>query len=111
MKVIAAIVNGESLRNGERSQQEQVEAFQDLCNLNGVGRCLTMLLATLEKRKWNKPQLLLLGEDVVKLNCHLKEVAKEYSAKLDILPFDSDAWYTLAKVTLCQLILFNRRRS
>lgn len=102
MKVIAPIVNGESLRNGERSQQEQIEAFQDLQpEMVWVG----------VKRKWNKPQLLLLGEDVVKLNCHLKEVAKEYSAKLDILPFDSDAWYTLAKVTLCQLILFNRRRS
>ncbi|XP_033100811.1 uncharacterized protein LOC117104222, partial [Anneissia japonica] len=90
--------------------QEQCEAFENLCEIEWPDEVSNHARSTLYKQKWNKPIMLPL-EDVVALNVFLKKKSKECSEKLEACKSDTDAWYTLAKVTLCQLILFNRKRS
>ncbi|KAJ8043636.1 hypothetical protein HOLleu_10822 [Holothuria leucospilota] len=111
LKACAAILKGEALQSLDKVGQEAAESFEDLCSLEWSTEVSHHALGTLAKRHWNKPQNLPLGEDVVKLNRHLKKVAQDNAEKLCKDPSDTSAWYELSKATLCQLIVFNRRRA
>ena len=64
----------------------------------------------LETRKWNKPQLLPLTEDLKKLKDHLASVKKQAIDQLARDNGNVGAWRNLCSVTLANLILLNRRR-
>ncbi|KAM4577992.1 uncharacterized protein V3H82_012082 [Fundulus diaphanus] len=66
-------------------------------------------LQNLKEGKWNTPQLLPFTDDVKKMHMYLNDCRKEYQCKLRENP-DKKNWSKLANVTLCEVILFNRRR-
>ncbi|KAF6728633.1 N-lysine methyltransferase SETD8-A, partial [Oryzias melastigma] len=67
-------------------------------------------LRTLREAKWNAPQLLPFTEDVMKLHSYLEKQQNQYCTELST-ETSPQTWANLAKVTLGQVILFNRRRS
>ncbi|XP_033108973.1 uncharacterized protein LOC117110386 [Anneissia japonica] len=111
LKRCCSIKRAIALKSRDVATQEQCEAFENLCEIEWPDEVSNHAWSTLYKQKWNKPIMLPLEEDVVALNVFLKKKSKECSEKLEACKSDTDAWYTLAKVTLCQLILFNRKRS
>ncbi|XP_034545081.1 uncharacterized protein LOC117816825 isoform X3 [Notolabrus celidotus] len=66
-------------------------------------------LRNLSEAKWNAPQLLPFAEDVKKMHEHLNVQRKDCQTKLQQEP-NKKHWAELAKMTLCEVILFNRRR-
>lgn len=62
---------------------------------------------SLSEKKYNTPKMLPLSEDVNKLNSYLKEKIREPLMKFS----NGSAFYLeLAKMTLCHMTLFNRKR-
>ncbi|KAF7645898.1 hypothetical protein LDENG_00196890 [Lucifuga dentata] len=66
-------------------------------------------LGTLEQAKWNKPQLLPFTQDVTTLHKFLSIEHAKYMKDLEEEP-NKKSFANLAKVTLTQVVLFNRRR-
>lgn len=66
-------------------------------------------LQNLKEAKWNAPQLLPFTDDVKRMHMYLDDVRQESLSKLNDDP-NKKNWSKLAKVTLCEVILFNRRR-
>ncbi|XP_034092633.1 uncharacterized protein LOC117559977 isoform X2 [Gymnodraco acuticeps] len=67
-------------------------------------------LRTLQESKWNAPQLLPFTKDVQTLHSYLDVQQQEVHIKLSA-DKSPQTWSQLAKVTLTQVILFNRRRA
>lgn len=67
-------------------------------------------LRTLQESKWNTPQLLPFTSDVQKLHTYLDVQQKQVYSKLST-EASPETWKELAKLTLTQVILFNRRRA
>ncbi|XP_051982430.1 uncharacterized protein LOC127643662 [Xyrauchen texanus] len=66
-------------------------------------------LTTLKEAKWNTPQIIPFTQDVKVLHAHLEKKHKQFLSKLRNCP-SAKSYSALAKVTLTQVILFNRRR-
>ncbi|XP_051812170.1 uncharacterized protein LOC110965813 [Acanthochromis polyacanthus] len=66
-------------------------------------------LQTLREAKWNTPHLLPFTEDVKMMHMHLDKCREEYKKTLKNNP-NKKNWSKLATLTLCEVILFNRRR-
>lgn len=60
----------------------------------------------LEQRKWNKPNVLSLTEDIVKMHNHLKNVENKSREELAKSP-NAIAWRTLAESVLYEKTFFN----
>ena len=75
------------------------------------GTCVfpSRALQTLEEGKWNTPQLLPFTEDVKKMHTHVDKCIQDYLSSLKGDP-NKKNWSKLASLTLCEVILFNRRR-
>lgn len=101
-------VNG--IKAGDDFIRNNAERFEELCKLEWSSTVSSHALSTLHQRKWNKPTILPLSEDVVKLHRHLSSKMAESKDMLSTAP-DKLAWNTLATATLSKVILFNRRRS
>ncbi|PIK35880.1 hypothetical protein BSL78_27293 [Apostichopus japonicus] len=101
-------VAGIKLEDGEL--KDYAERFEELCNLEWADSVSSHALSTLYQRKWNKPTILPLSEDVVNLHKHLNVKITESTKRLSTDP-DKLAWYSLATATMAKIILFNRRRS
>ncbi|XP_040904808.1 uncharacterized protein LOC121188928 [Toxotes jaculatrix] len=67
-------------------------------------------LRTLQESKWNAPLLLPFTKDVQTLHSYLDEQQQNILSKLSTETCPQ-AWRQLAKITLTQVILFNRRRA
>ncbi|XP_076011575.1 uncharacterized protein LOC143004514 [Genypterus blacodes] len=93
--------NEEFLKNLERSRS-LYEKKWDVC-------VSSRALQTLEEGKWNTPQLLPFTEDVKKMHMHIENCRPEYQSRLKNDPQKKN-WSKLANLTLCEVILFNRRR-
>ncbi|XP_074544700.1 uncharacterized protein LOC141804256 [Halichoeres trimaculatus] len=66
-------------------------------------------LRNLRESKWNKPLLIPYCEDVVKLHNHIDAERSKCQSSLKNEPNKSN-WLRLAKLTLCEVIVFNQRR-
>lgn len=66
-------------------------------------------LGTLHEAKWNKPQILPFTEDVKKLHSFLDGEQRKYMSVLQEEP-NPKHYACLTKVTLTQVVLFNRKR-
>ncbi|XP_059198023.1 uncharacterized protein LOC131978403 isoform X2 [Centropristis striata] len=93
--------NEEFLKNLERSRG-LYEKKWDVC-------VSSRALQTLRESKWNSPQLLPFTEDVKNMHMHIDKCRQEYQSRLQNDP-NKKNWSKLASLTLCELILFNRRR-
>lgn len=67
-------------------------------------------LRTLQASKWNTPQLLPFTSDVQKLHTYLDVQQKQVYTKLST-EASPETWKELAKLTMTEVILFNRRRA
>ncbi|XP_023805402.1 uncharacterized protein LOC111946283 isoform X2 [Oryzias latipes] len=66
-------------------------------------------LQTLTEAKWNTPHLLPFTDDVKKMHIYIDECRKASQNNIKDNP-NKKTWTRLANVTLCEVILFNRRR-
>ena len=89
-----------------------------LKNLERSGRCekkwdvhvlSRALKETLKEATRNTPQLLPFTEDVKNMHMYLEKCRGEYQRGLQNDP-NTENWTKLANLTLCEVILFNRRR-
>ncbi|XP_030019143.1 uncharacterized protein LOC115439448 [Sphaeramia orbicularis] len=66
-------------------------------------------LQTLREAKWNTPHLVPFTEDVKAMHVHLDKCREEYKKTFENDP-NKKNWSKLATLSLCEVILFNRRR-
>ncbi|XP_067456263.1 uncharacterized protein [Thunnus thynnus] len=93
--------NEQFLKNLERSRG----LYDKKWNVSVSSRALQ----TLREGTWNTPQLLPFTEDVKNMHMHLDSCREEYQSRLKNDP-NKRNWSKLAILTLCEVILFNRRR-
>ncbi|XP_070820041.1 uncharacterized protein [Chaetodon trifascialis] len=93
--------NEDFLKNLERSRG-LYEKKWDVC-------VSSRALQTLKEGKWNTPQLLPFTEDVKNMHLYLDKCRQEYRNRLESDQSKTN-WSKLASLTLCEVILFNRRR-
>ncbi|KAK0144115.1 N-lysine methyltransferase KMT5A-A [Merluccius polli] len=88
-----------------KNAEEFIQLYQDSWKYDIGSQALTQL----NQAKWNAPQLLPLTQDVQTLHFDLSEKQQK---SLNALKEETSSsnWKDLAKVTLAQLIIFNRRR-
>ena len=112
IKRCALILQASALEFNLRQKAEQAEQFRQLCEIKWPELVSTHAHRTLYQGKRNKPADLPTNADVVKISSFLhetgnREVQLLHSARgHEITP----AWKKLNEVTLCHLIIFNRRR-
>lgn len=109
LKKMANIIECEAMMSGDKNTLSNVQAFKQICDTKWSECVSSQALRNLSEAKWNSPQLLPFAEDVKKMHQYLDSQSKEYQTKLEEEP-SIKHWAELAKVTLCQVILFNRRR-
>ena len=88
-----------------KNAEDFMQLYQDSWKYDVGSQALTQL----NQAKWNAPQLLPLTQDVQTLHFHLSEKQQQLLNALKEETSSSN-WKDLAKVTLAQLIIFNRRR-
>lgn len=110
LKKIADIVECEAMIAGQDKVVQNAKRFKHLYATKWNECVSASALKTLYESKWNNPQLLPFTEDVKKMHLHLELRRKEYQSKLN-MEKNSKHWSNLARVTLCEVTLFNRRRS
>lgn len=106
---VSYILQGQALRQDDEDLKKRAEQFGKLIELEWTTHVSSNALKTMEQKKWNSPQMLPLSEDIRKLNTYLKNLERISKEALIEEPSQS-SWSELSKVTLTQLILFNRRR-
>lgn len=110
LKACAEIVEAQSLIGREKERQQEAVEFIKLCDIRWKWDVSTHALTDLSQRKFNKPQLIPLTEDLARLQKFLKENGNSMSKQLSECP-NVDAWTNLCQILLCQTVLFNRRRA
>lgn len=109
LKKIASIVECEGMMSGNEEPVQNAKVFRELCNTKWSECISSQALRTLNEAKWNAPQLLPFTEDVKKMHQYIDKKRNEFHQKLLDEP-GKKSWSELAKLTLCELIIFNRRR-
>ncbi|KAL8576182.1 hypothetical protein ACOMHN_054276 [Nucella lapillus] len=95
---------------GDEALQKATANFIELCESDWKEYVSSCALSTLEGRKYNKPHVLPLTDDLKKVTKHLEVERKKCLSELRSEP-TSSTWLYLAKVSLSNIIMFNRRRS
>lgn len=107
----ALIIKADCIRTGDPVSEKQTEKFSELASIEWNHKVSSGARTSLYERKFNKPNMLPLSEDILKIQSKLSEVMTENKKLLTSGGNNKVAWKTLAEVTLSKLILFNRRRS
>lgn len=110
IKKMADIVECEAMMAGQEIDEQNVKRFKQMYTTKWNECVSASALKTLNEAKWNSPELLPFTEDVKKMHMHLSSATKQYQEKLK-LDKSQKNWSNLAQVTLCEVILFNRRRA
>ncbi|KAF3837838.1 hypothetical protein F7725_009606, partial [Dissostichus mawsoni] len=106
---LAMFLKSEGLKSNDKESAKDAEEFAQLYRESWKCNIASQALTQLEQSKWNSPQLLQFTKDVQNLHSHLSEKQLECLKDLKEVVSQSN-WKDLAKVTLAQVILFNRRR-
>lgn len=107
LKKIGDIILCRAISAQDENMIQAAERFTQLCTKEWAGQVTHTALATLSKSKFNKPSTIPFTEDVQLLHRYLEE--KSAGAMQDLKVHESpEAYAQLAKVTLSQIILFNR---
>lgn len=64
----------------------------------------------LQQKKWNKPSLIPLAEDLTSLKTYTLRESEKCRSELQQNPLDQKCYRTLVEITYVQLLLLNRRR-
>lgn len=106
---LAMFKKSEGLKARDKGTVQDAEEFAQLYQESWKFDIASQALIQLNQSKWNSPQLLPFTQDVQSLNSQLSEKQQQH---LDALKEEASPsnWKDLAKVTLAQVILFNRRR-
>ncbi|XP_048861689.1 uncharacterized protein LOC125729875 isoform X19 [Brienomyrus brachyistius] len=109
LKKIASIVESNATIVGDNDLAKSVRRYLQVHQAKWSECISSCALTTLREAKWNTPQLLPFTQDVKLLHSHLEKKQEEMLRLLKICP-SRDSYTGLTKVTLTQVILFNRRR-
>lgn len=96
--------------HGNFSAAKEARAFQNVYDSRWNEFVSSASLRTLQESKWNAPQLLPFTKDVQTLHLYLAEQQQRLYDELSA-EASPQTWANLSKITLTQVILFNRRRS
>jgi hypothetical protein len=107
----ATICKSNAMQSGNTELRRKAQGFLELCELQWTDAVLPAALRTLVQRQWNNPKRLPLAEDVAKLTAYLHQEIEEAKTKLAMSDSNPGDWRSLARLTLVQVMLFNRRRS
>lgn len=109
LKRMSMLLESDAIIKGDKDAIEEVRSFRNLYDAKWHELVSVTSLKSLKESKWNTPQLLPFTADVQKLHNYLDEKQQQYQHDLES-EASSQNWASLAKVTLAQVILFNRRR-
>ncbi|XP_071314144.1 uncharacterized protein [Trachinotus anak] len=109
--IICDLVESDNLSTVDRDCRlvEFAREFKTIKNFRWKGLITRGATTTMRELKWNAPQILPFTEDVKCLDAHMENVKVLAERMLRLCP-SANNYATLAKVTLAQLIIFNRRR-
>ncbi|XP_052474111.1 uncharacterized protein LOC128030478 [Carassius gibelio] len=106
---ISSIVESNAMMYGDHERAECARDFRKIHQARWNEYISAGAITTLKEAKWNTPQIIPFTQDVKVLHTHLEKKHNELLSKLRSCP-SADSYAALAKVTLSQVILFNRRR-
>ncbi|XP_067227718.1 uncharacterized protein [Chanodichthys erythropterus] len=106
---ICSIVESNAMMYGDHDRAECARDFRKIHQARWNEYISAGAITTLKEAKWNTPQIIPFTQDVKVLHAHLDKKHNELLSKLRTCP-SADSYAALAKVTLSQVILFNRRR-
>lgn len=109
LQKIASLVSFQAMMDQDSERAENAHNFSDMYAARWSELISSHALRTQQEMKWNAPLILPFTEDVKTLHLYLDQKQEEYFQKLSA-DASSKNWTHLAKVTLAQTILFNRRR-
>ncbi|XP_062419595.1 uncharacterized protein LOC134132279 isoform X3 [Pungitius pungitius] len=110
LKKIGDIILCRAIAAEDEEMMKVSERFTKLCSKEWSELVSHNALSTLSKAKFNKPSTIPFTQDVQLLHQHLEK--KSADAVEDLKKHESPQTYTeLARVTLAQIIVFNRRRA
>ncbi|XP_027866475.1 uncharacterized protein LOC114148944 isoform X2 [Xiphophorus couchianus] len=95
--------------SGDENTIHNVRIFKQICETRWSECVSSHALRTLNEAKWNAPQLIPFAEDVRKMHQYLDTKRMECQRNLKEEAVKKN-WAELAKITLCEVIIFNRRR-
>ncbi len=107
---ICSIVESNAMMYGDHERAECARDFRKIHQARWNEYISAGAITTLKEAKWNAPQIIPFTQDVKILHAHLEKKHHEFISKLRSCPSSADSYAALAKVTLSQVILFNRRR-
>lgn len=103
-------IKSEGLKMKDQQTAKDAEEFALLYQESWKFDIASQALTQLNQTKWNSHQILPFTQDVHRLHCYLSEKQQKQLNALQEEPSPLN-WKDLAKVTLEQVILFNRRRA
>ncbi|XP_067307424.1 uncharacterized protein [Pseudorasbora parva] len=106
---VADIVSCDARICGDTTKVQKAEDFKHIYQTRWREMISCHAHNTLEGKRYNAPLILPFADDVKKLHIYLKEKQQEYYSTLFNAP-NTKTWAKLAKVTLAQMIIFNRKR-
>ncbi|XP_065152045.1 uncharacterized protein [Paramisgurnus dabryanus] len=109
LKKICSIVESNAMMYGDHERAECARDFRKVHEARWNEYISAGAITTLKEAKWNAPQIIPFTQDVKVLHAHLEKKRDKFLNKLKNCP-SADSYAALAKVTLSQVIMFNRRR-
>ncbi|XP_070550411.1 uncharacterized protein [Ptychodera flava] len=110
LKDCAQIVLSQAIQCDSKSDEERANRFMELYRLEWERKVSAHAGHTLQARRCNKPNLLPLTEDILKLTNRIDDIMRNTSKNLKEKTLIQGSWASMCKATLAQVILFNRRR-
>ncbi|XP_077388778.1 uncharacterized protein LOC144026107 isoform X4 [Festucalex cinctus] len=109
--VLSELIESDSLSSVDRDEclLEYAREFKTIKNFRWKALISRGATTTMTEAKWNAPQILPFTEDVKLLDEHVEKSREVAERMLKLCPSASN-YAALAKVTLAQVIIFNRRR-
>lgn len=107
---IAMLVESQANIQNDYSAAKDARVFRRVYETKWNELVSAASLRTLQESKWNAPQLLPFTKDVQTLHSYL-DVQQQHSHSKLSTETSPETWTQLTKVTLTQVILFNRRRA
>lgn len=93
----------------DKKALENVQTFRTLKENKWDEWVSSHALRNLRESQWNKPLLIPYCEDVVKLHNYINAERPKCQSNLKSAP-NKRKWQSFAKLTVCEVIVFNRRR-
>ncbi|XP_069380678.1 uncharacterized protein [Paralichthys olivaceus] len=93
--------NKELVKNASEFQEVHQEKWNEMISATA--------LRNIREAKWNVPSLMPFTDDIQKMHAYLNKEQDEWYKSLSEDP-STKAWMELTKISLAQIILFNRRR-